>query len=80
MPQGISALAYLKYVHAASATRTIAIIHSDELLIPVFLAMDGILTLIVAPHQTIEPERVDNACNGALIDAAAVAQAILCSA
>jgi hypothetical protein len=30
---------YLKYIHAATATKTTARIHRDESLIPVFLAM-----------------------------------------
>lgn len=36
----IRVLGYLKYVQAASATKRIATIQSDESLIPVFLAMD----------------------------------------
>ena len=37
---------FLKYVQAASASSTSVMIHRDELLIPVFLAMSG----IVAPR------------------------------
>lgn len=38
-------MAYLlKYIYTASANKTIVAIHRDESLIPVFLAMDGILT------------------------------------
>jgi len=43
----ILVLAYLKYVHAASATKRIAMIQSDELFILVFLAMDRILSLLL---------------------------------
>ncbi len=35
---------FLKYIQAASAIRTITTTQRDELLISVFLAMDGILT------------------------------------
>jgi hypothetical protein len=41
-------LAYLKYVQTASATKRIATIQSDESLIPVFLAMDRILSLLAS--------------------------------
>ena len=41
----IGLLAYrLKYVHAASANKTIVAIQRDESLIPVFLAMNHILS------------------------------------
>jgi hypothetical protein len=37
---------YLKYVQAATANNKIAMIQSDESLIPVFLAMASILSLL----------------------------------
>jgi hypothetical protein len=47
-------LVYLKYVHAASANNRIVMIQSDELLIPVFLAMDSILSLIALLCEAME--------------------------
>src|SRR6266576_2962543 len=47
LQMAILVLAYLKYVHAASATKRIAMIQRDELFIPVFLAMDRILSLLL---------------------------------
>jgi uncharacterized membrane protein YidH (DUF202 family) len=54
---GALVLAYLlKYIHAETANKTSVAIHSDELLISVFLAMSGILTLILGlrSHRFVE--------------------------
>lgn len=45
-------LMYLIYSHAAKASRRTVIIQSDELLNPVFLAMDGIVSRIVFLRET----------------------------
>ena len=51
----IRVLAYfLKYVDAASANKRIVKIQSDELLNPVFLAIDRILILIALLCEAVE--------------------------
>ena len=44
----------MKYIHAASTNKRIVMTQSDEPLIPVFLAMGRILSLIAVLRETKE--------------------------
>ena len=56
-PDGLGSTYLLKYVHAARANKRIVMTQSDELLIPVFLAMHCILILTRPLRETVERSR-----------------------